>query len=124
AALALYSPALVGPPRWRLWAKPAADRLLPKAGLWGNGLGGGLRRAGSSQQDPIVSVRASSMGATVSRSSTARTSVSSAGDRSVGGMSGRLSRGTDDRISPWRGILPDRPVRQAARCNGCGLTKA
>ena len=46
---------------------------------------------------PVVCVRASSMGATVSRSSTARarcrTSVSSAGDRSVGGMSAYFCAG-------------------------------
>jgi dihydrofolate reductase len=87
AALALHSPALTGPARWRLPC-PAADRLLPKAGLRGNGWDAArdARRHGNA---PIVSVRASSMGPAVSRSSTAqarcRASVSSSGDHSVGG---------------------------------------
>jgi Ribbon-helix-helix protein, copG family len=56
---------------------------------------------GRHSNTPIVSVRVSSIGATVSRSSTARArcraNVNSAGDRSVGGVSARLMGKLGDR---------------------------
>ena len=71
---------------------PSPLPIAPEGRTLGDGPGCGRRGAGSAQQYPIVSVRASSMGATVSRSPTARASVNSAGDRSVGGMSGHDPR--------------------------------
>ena len=93
AAPALHSPALIGPARWRLSGQARCRSSPPEGRTVGDGRGAACDARGRHSNTPIVSVRTSSMGATVSRSSTARArcraSVSSAGDRSVGGMSGR-----------------------------------